>query len=42
MENRKLRIAVPLPPEDVYANYFNALEALGAEGVKIPADTDPA
>ena len=42
MENRKLRIAVPLPPEDVYANYFNALEALGVEGVKIPADADPA
>ncbi len=41
MEN-KLRIAIPLPSDVVYANYFNALEALGVEGVKIAADADPA
>lgn len=37
-----MRIAIPIPPEDRYPNYFAALEALGAEGVKAPADADPA
>ena len=37
-----LRIAVPIPPEDRYPNYFAALEALGAEGVKYSPDDDAA
>ncbi len=41
MERGKPLIAIPLPPDVMYANYFNALEALGAEGVKIAADADP-
>ena len=36
-----LKIAIPIPPEDRYPNYFAALEALGAEGVKVSADADP-
>ena len=36
-----LKIAIPIPPEDRYPNYFAALEALGAQGVKAPADVDP-
>ncbi len=35
-----LRIAIPIPPEDKYSNYFNALEALGAAGAKVPADVN--
>lgn len=34
----RLKIAIPIPPEDRYPNYFAALEAFGAEGVKAPAD----
>ncbi|MBQ8953579.1 MAG: gamma-glutamyl-gamma-aminobutyrate hydrolase family protein [Clostridia bacterium] len=41
-EARKLTIAIPIPPEDRYANYFDALEALGAQGVKVTAGVDPA
>ncbi len=37
-----MKIAIPIPPEDRYPNYFAALEALGSEGVKVPADADPA
>ena len=37
----RLCIAIPIPPQDRYANYFNALQALGAEGVKAAADIDP-
>ncbi len=37
---RRLRIAIPIPPEDRYPNYFAALAALGAEGVKVGPDTD--
>ena len=37
-----LKIAIPIPPEDRYPNYFAALEALGAAGMKVPADVDPA
>ena len=40
-EEARLRIAVPIPPQDKYLNYFNALEGLGAQGVKVPADADP-
>lgn len=36
-----MKIAIPIPPEDGYTNYFAALEALGARGVKVPADADP-
>ena len=36
-----LKIAIPIPPEDRYPNYFAALEALGAEGVKASAASDP-
>ena len=36
-----VRIAIPIPPEDSYTNYFAAMEALGAEGVKAAADADP-
>ena len=36
-----VRIAIPIPPQDRYPNYFAALEALGAEGVKVQADADP-
>ena len=35
-----MKIAIPIPPEDKYPNYFAALEALGAEGVKVPADVN--
>ena len=38
----KLRIAVPIPPEKPYTNYFDALKALGAEGIVVDAKTDPA
>ena len=41
-DKARLRIAIPIPPQDKYLNYFNALEALGAEGVKAAADVDPA
>ena len=41
-DEARLRIAVPIPPQDQYLNYFNALEALGAQGVKAAADADPA
>ncbi|MBR3502875.1 MAG: gamma-glutamyl-gamma-aminobutyrate hydrolase family protein [Clostridia bacterium] len=41
-EEARLRIAIPIPPQDKYLNYFNALEALGAQGVKAAADADPA
>lgn len=37
-----IRIAIPIPPEDNYPNYFAALKALGAEGIKAPRDADPA
>ena len=37
-----LKIAIPIPPEDRYPNYFAALEALGAAGVKVSAESDPA
>ena len=37
-----LKIAIPIPPEEPYTNYFAALEALGAEGVRVTADADPA
>ncbi len=37
-----LKIAIPIPPEDRYPNYFAALEALGAEGVKVSETSDPA
>ena len=37
-----LKIAIPIPPEDRYPNYFAALEALGAGGVKVSAASDPA
>ena len=37
-----MKIAIPIPPEDKYPNYFAALEALGAQGVKASADIDPA
>lgn len=37
-----LKIAIPIPPEDRYPNYFAAMEAFGAEGVKAPRDVDPA
>ena len=37
-----LRIAIPIPPEDRYPNYFAAMEAFGAEGIRVPADADPA
>ncbi len=36
-----MKIAIPIPPEDKYTNYFDALEALGARGIKVPADADP-
>lgn len=44
-EERKLRIAIPVPEEDVekyYINYFNALGHLGAKGEIVMADCDPA
>ena len=37
-----MKIAIPIPPEDKYPNYFAALEALGAQGIKASADIDPA
>ena len=37
-----MKIAIPIPPEDAYTNYFDALSALGAEGEKVPAGVDPA
>lgn len=37
-----MKIAIPIPPEDRYPNYFAALSALGAEGIKAPRDVDPA
>ena len=36
-----LKILIPIRPEDRYPNYFAALEALGAEGVKAGAEADP-
>ena len=36
------RIAIPIPPQDKYLNYFNALETMGAEGVRASGDIDPA
>ncbi len=40
-QRKTLRIGVPIPPEKPYTNYFEALRALGAEGVVVAADTDP-
>ncbi len=37
-----LKIAIPVPPQDGYPNYFAALSALGAEGIKAGPDADPA
>ena len=37
-----MRIAIPIPPEDRYPNYFAALEGLGAEGVRVSETDDPA
>ncbi len=36
-----LKIAVPVPPDVPYLNYFAALEALGAEGVRVTPQDDP-
>ncbi len=41
-EGRPLRIAVPVPDEKDYGNYFDALAGLGAEGAVIGADASPA
>lgn len=38
----RLRIAIPIPPEDRYPNYFAALETLGAVGVRVSPETDAA
>lgn len=35
-------IAIPVPPGTRYLNYFNAVNALGGEGVAIGADADAA
>ena len=37
-----MRIAIPIPPQDRYPNYFAVMEAFGAEGVKVPSDVNPA
>ncbi|MBR4360822.1 MAG: gamma-glutamyl-gamma-aminobutyrate hydrolase family protein [Clostridia bacterium] len=36
-----VKIAIPIPPQDRYPNYFSALSALGAEGIKASAEADP-
>ena len=40
-ERLRVRIAIPIPPEDKYPNYFAALQALGSEGVKVDVAVDP-
>ena len=37
-----LRIALPVPDDRDYRNYFVALSALGAAGVAVGGDADPA
>ena len=41
-EGSRLRLAIPILSEDQYPNYFAALAALGAEGVKTGGRDDPA
>ena len=36
-----LKIAIAIPPEDAYVNYFEAIEALGAQMEKVNAGTSP-
>ena len=36
-----MKIAIPIPPEDRYPNYFAALEGLGSQGIKVPRDVNP-
>ncbi len=37
-----VRIAIPIPPDEEYPNYFAAVNALGGEAERVTAEADPA